>query len=297
MPSRAPRSASTLSAWGLVLTALAASGVTRTARADDTGTPPPAAPAPAAPSDVSSSAVPPSAPASPGPVDPAEGKPPRPPPLPPTEDRTLPWDRSLDVGGDFALVARPATGDAKGRASRVRYQAATGFALHIRWPVLKYLQVEAYYVDCHHPVSIPDGALGPSDTITSPSAETFSIGARVSPRLSWGPLVGWITAGAGWGRLELQRMTATTSSGATYTLRERGGSFVEIPLGLGVSWEIVPRWISIDVQATAGFVVGQRGEAFDDAQTVDAAGHIRNVGPMPLMDASLVQTIGLSLLL
>jgi hypothetical protein len=230
-------------------------------------------------------------------MDPAASKPARPPPLPPTEDAKLPWDRHLDVGGDFALVARPATHDAMGRPSPIRYQAATGFALHIRWPLLKYLQVEGYFIDCHLPVTIPQGALGLAAAITAPPVETFSLGARVSPRLVWGRLVGWLTAGVGWGRLEFQRTTATSSSGAPYQLRERGASFVEIPLGFGISWEVIPRWISIDIQATAAFVVGQRGEAFDEAQTVDAGGHLRDVAPFPVMDASLVQTIGLSLLL
>ena len=285
MPSRAHRSARPLPAWVLAaLATLAAPGI---ARADDAGTPPPAPSAATAPPPASA------APSSPS----ADGKPPRPPPLPPTDSSTLPWERTLDVGGDFALAARPATADAKGRASRIRYQAATGFGLHIRWPLLKYLQIEGYYIDCHMPVTIPDGALGPGDTITSPPVQTYVFGARVSPRVAWGPLIGWLTAGAGWGRMEFRRMTATTTSGATYTLRERGASFVEIPFGLGVSWEVLPRWISIDVQATASFVVGQRGEAFDDAQTVDAAGHVQNLGPFPIMDASLVQTIGLSLLL
>jgi hypothetical protein len=290
MPSRASRSASTVLATGLAF--LAALAVSTIARADEPA-PPGAAPSPGpAPSGPALAA-----PAAAASVDPAEGKPPRPPPLPEAEEKTLPWDRLLDAGGDFTLVARPATHDAKGRPSRIRYQAATGFGLHIRWPLLKYLQIEGYYVDCHMPVGIPNGALGLADTVTSPSAETFVFGARISPRLAWGRLVGWLSAGAGWGRFEFPRMTATTSSGATYTLRERGASFVEVPLGLGVSWEVLPRWISIDVQATAAFVFGQRGDAFDDAQTVDDAGHVRNVGPMPIMDASLVQTIGLSLLL
>lgn len=291
MPSRAPRSARLVPASGLAaLCALAAPGI---ARADE---PPPPDAAPALPSSEAAPAPAPSSDAA-APGDPAAGKPPRPPPLPPTPDATLPWERTLEIGGDFALVSRPATVDASGRPSRVRYQTATGFALHVRWPIFRFLHVEGYYVDVHMPVVIPDGALGPSDPIQSPPVETYVFGARVSPRYAWGRLTGWLTAGAGWGRCEFQRMVATTSSGATYTLRERGGSFVELPFGLGVSFELIPRWLTIDLQGTAAVVVGQRGEAFGDGQTVDAAGHLRNVAPMPLMDASFVETIGLSLLL
>lgn len=280
MLSYARRTGSHLLAWIVAAATLAGFGV---ARADE---PANTEAAPAASASTAPSAA-----------DPAEGKPPRPPPLPPTESATLPWERSLDIGGEFALVARPATGDLSGRASRIRYQPATGFGLHVRWPVMKHLQIEGYYLDCHMPVIIQQGALGVADAITTPPVETYVFGARVSPKMVWGRLTGWLTAGAGWGRFEFQRMTATTSGGATYALRERGASFVEIPLGLGVSFEIWPRWISIDIQATAAFVVGQRGEAFDAAQTVDAQGHIRDLGPFPVMDASLVQTIGLSLLL
>ncbi len=169
--------------------------------------------------------------------------------------------------------------------------------MHVRWPILDHLQIEGYFIDCHLPVTIPRGALGTDDTITSPPVETFVFGARITPKITWGRVTASATAGVGWGRLEFQRMTATTATGASYVLRERGGSFVELPVGVGVSIEIVKRWLSFDLRATAAFVVEPHGEAFDDAQTVDPSGKLQNVSPMPIMDASLVQTIGFSLLL
>ena len=277
MPSRASQRASTFGALAAITFTVVATS--RSARADE----PPAAPPPA------------EKPA--GPADPAEGKPARPPPLPETEPRPLPWDRLLDVGGDLAIVARPASGDAGGHPSSVRYAPATGFALHVRWPLHRYLQIEGYFVDCHLPVNIPRGALGTDDTITSPPVETFVFGVRVSPKITWGRVTGSVSAGVGWGRFEFQRMLATTSSGATYTLRERGASLVEFPLGIGFSWEIVPRWLSFDLRGTAAIVVEQHGEAFEHAQTVSSSGRLQNVGPLPIIDASLVQTIGFSLLL
>lgn len=257
--------------------------------ASDTAPAPADTPAPAA------SSAPDAKPTAP--ADPEDKKPARPPPLESTENRVLPWDHLLDIGGDLAIVARPATGDAKGQPSRVRYELATGFALHLRFPIIKHLQIEGYFVDCHLPVTIPRGALGTMDTIVSPPVETFVFGARITPNITWGRVTASATAGAGWGRMEFQRMTATTATGAKYTLRERGGSFVELPLGVGVSIEVVKRWLSIDLRATAAFVVEPHGEAFDAAQTVDPSGKLQNVSPMPIMDASIVQTIGFSLLL
>lgn len=238
----------------------------------------------------------PAGPAQPAPAGPAQEAPARPPPLPPLASKPLPWERILDIGGEFAIVARPATGDRFGNPSPVRYEVATGFALHIRWPLLKYLQIEGYFVDVHLPVKVPLGGLGLDAAVTSPPVETFVFGVRASPRMTWGPITGWLTAGAGWGRFEFRRMTATNATGV-FALRERGGSFVELPLGFGVSFEIIKRWLTLDLQATAAFVLEQHGEAFDSAQTVDAAGKLREVGPMPIIDASLVQTIGFSLLL
>ncbi len=92
-------------------------------------------------------------------------------------------------------------------------------------------------------------------------------------------------------------MTATTASGASYSLRERGGSFIEIPLGVGVSWRSCRAGCRSTCRRPRRSSWASAGDVFDDAQTVDPGGHLRNVGPMPLMDASLVQTIGLSLLL
>lgn len=291
MPSRNKKRAWALAAASLA--ALSSMSLPGTARADAPAGANAAAPTPSA-SSASTTADTATAPAAPAAA--IDDKPARPPPLPPLEPAILPWGRTVDIGGDLSVVERPASSDVKGNPSSIRYEAATGFALHIRWSILENLQIAGYFVDCHLPVSIPRGALGLDAGVTTPPVETFVFGLRVSPSMAWGRLSGWLTAGAGWGRFEFQRMTATSSSGA-FTLRERGASFVEIPLGLGASWQIVPRWLSIDFEATAAFVAGQHGEAFDHAQTVDRAGHLRDVGPLPVMDASFVQTIGFSLLL
>lgn len=221
----------------------------------------------------------------------------RPKPLKGPDPRPLPWDRMIDVGGDFLLVARPAVNDVKGGASAIRYQAATGFGLHLRFPIFDHLLIEGYYVDVHMPVTIPNGALGVADPITTPPVETYAFGVRFSPSMTWGPVTAWLTAGAGWGRFEFQRATAKTSGGATYMIHERGASFVEIPIGAGVRWEIVKRWLSIDLTSTYAFVAGQHGDAFDPGQTIDPEGHPHALRGFPVIESSLVQTIGLSLLL
>lgn len=313
MSSRSPVRRSSPAAH--FLTALLAIAPVRSALAGEptapTATPtaqpaaPPSAGAPTPDSKLEESKGPPPPPATPKPSDP-KGEalpfdlPPRekarPAPLVTGEPKPLSWDRLLDIGGDFAIVERPASVDASGKGSLVRYEPATGFALHIRWPLHTYLMLEGYFVDAHMPLTIPVGALGVADPITAPPVETYVFGVRLSPTVQYGAWRGFLSVGAGWGRFEFQRMKATSADGA-YTIRERGGSFVEIPFGIGVSWEVVKRWLSIDLVGTAAFVAAQHGDAFEVGQTVDAAGHLHPVNGFPVMDASLVQTIGFSLLL
>ena len=289
------------------LTALFAGASARIALADEPPAAPPAQPAPppdASAASTSPAADPPKPTATDSPkasVAPApddlDGMPARPPPLEPPPSKSAPWERLLDVGGSFAVVTRPSKSDVKGRPSAVRYEAATGFGLHIRWPLLTHLAIEGYYLDFHMPVVIPRGALGLADTVTSPPVETYVFGVRLSPSMTWGPITGRLTAGAGWGRFEFQRMEALTSGGESYVLRERGGSFVEIPVGFGFSWEVVERWLSIDIVGTGAFVAGQHGDAFDPGQTADPAGKLHDLRGLPVIEASFVQTIGFSLLL
>jgi hypothetical protein len=72
---------------------------------------------------------------------------------------------------------------------------------------------------------------------------------------------------------------------------------VEIPIGVGAAFEIIPRWLRIHLELTGSFIPGQTGAALEHAQTIDPAGKPRDVGPMPKLDYSIAQTIGLSLVL
>ena len=68
-------------------------------------------------------------------------------------------------------------------------------------------------------------------------------------------------------------------------------------MGIGAAFEIIPRWLRVHVELTGALAPSQTGPAMEHTQTLDAAGKIRDVGPMPRLDATIVQTIGLSLVL
>jgi hypothetical protein len=233
---------------------------------------------------------------------PSTGDSPEPPPRPPLADAPppvpLPWERHLEFGPDLAFVALPATADAEARATSIRFSPAIGFALHLNIELLRYLRFTTYLVDSRHAMSIPPGSLGPLGTIEDGRVHTFRFGARVSPTLPLTERVRlWATAGMGWGRLEFSRMTVTEPGKDPFTIRERADGVLEVPLGIGASFEVVPRWLSVQLELTYAFDLGQEGTGQSEAQAIDAAGKKRGIGGLPRLSGLLVQTLGVSLLL
>ena len=221
---------------------------------------------------------------------------PRPPPLGAGEPASPPpWRRSIDVGFDLAFVTRPAASDEGG--TPVRYDPGIGYGVHGRIHLLRHLRFTAYFVEAEHHVELPPGSLGQAGALELDSVSTFSFGARLMPTWPFSDrLRGWLTVGAGWGRLEVDRMKVI-EAGGELTVRERSMSFVEVPVGIGTSFDIVPRWLALEVEVTGAFVVGQQGSSIQSAQAIDAAGTVRSIGSFPKLGGSFVQTIGLSLLL
>lgn len=83
----------------------------------------------------------------------------------------------------------------------------------------------------------------------------------------------------------------------TYRIDARSGVFVEIPIGLGASYELIPKWLAVQGQLRVAPLVKQSGDLFDTVQIVDNFGQIDTTGPMPTQTVSASALLGLSLLL
>ena len=228
------------------------------------------------------------------------------PPLPDYRDEpdAPEWTRHIEIGGDFAFVVRPFAGAESD--SGTSYDPAPAWGLHVRWPVVSWLRVHAYFIDARHNVVIPPGALvAPTDTSISPQATfdeltvtTFVFGARIAPTLEFTDrLRAWIGGGIGWGRFEFPRVNVTEADGSVFEVGMRAGSFVEFPFSIGASWDVIDRWLAIEIEGTFAPVTGQSGSAHTTHQTVDANGRIVHIGGFGAIEASFVQTLGLSLIL
>jgi len=231
-------------------------------------------------------------------ADPADTKPARP-PLPDQPPRKpLPWEQHLEIGTGLAIVAVPGAQDGDRNATSVRLRPDVGFHVRLSWEVMRYLWFTGYAVESRHPLELPGGSLGVPVALTGPAAWMFTFGARISPTFPLGPRVRiWATAGAGWGRIGYPRLCPTQPCGGDWVVRERAAYLVEIPLGIGAAFEIVPRWLRLHVETTGSVIPSQTGEALEHTQTIDNAGKMRDVGPMPRIDGAITQTIGLSLVL
>lgn len=227
----------------------------------------------------------------------AEETPGRPAPLPSLVPTPLPVSRHVDIGAAVALVHRVAEGQTDVGASLERYPTSVGWGLSARVGIFRYLRGNLYAVRISGTSDLSAGALGlPGDpepmTVTS-----YSFGLRLSPTLPLGPRARtWLSLGAGWGRLEVGRFDVA-SAGKTFLVRERAFSFVELPVGIGTSIDIIKNWLTVEYEANASFHVAQRGTALNKGQAIDTSGRRIPVGPFPSIAASFVQTLGLALVL
>ena len=232
-------------------------------------------------------AAPPPAKTPPTPVE----LPPRPPLPPEAPVVPLPWERHLEVGADLLFLARPTS-------SPVHLGAALGYGAHLNWELVRHLRFTFYLEGARHAVEVPTGGLGVSSKITSDSVNSYMFGVRFSPSIAFTPrLRGWLTAGFGWGRFEYPRMQAQDAGQGLFSIPERSAYAIEIPMGFGLSVDIIPRWLSLQAELTAAPIVGQLGTAVATSQAIDAMGKKRTIGALPDLDASIVQSLGLSLLL
>ncbi len=210
------------------------------------------------------------------------------------------WQHHIEVGGGVAVTEMPASVDGDGKPTPVRFKPGVGFHIDLSWQVWRYLRFTGYLVERNNDLQLSPGVLGVPGTISPASAHVYTFGVRFSPTLPLGPRARlWLTAGAGWGYFGYDRMTvdetsACTAAATCVTLPARSATVFEIPLGLGGAFEIIPRWLSVHLEVTGAFVPSQIGDALQHDQYIDAHGLPRDLGPMPRVDASFVETLGLS---
>jgi len=229
-------------------------------------------------------------------------------PRPPLEELRKPepplWEPRLEVGGAFAFVLRPFA-NAVAPNTGISYKPAPGWGVVLRWTIYDWIAIHPYFIDSHHRLGVPAGALATDAnnsiaadaTVETNSTTTFAFGAKLAP--TWeiiDRLRVWGAVGVGWGRFEFPTMTLTEGD-TSFTVEDREGVFIEFPMGLGISYDVIDRWIAVGYEATAAPITGQTGAAHEPYQAVDEDGNTRDVGPLGAIEASIVQTLSVTVIL
>jgi hypothetical protein len=218
----------------------------------------------------------------------------RPPPPPTPPPAPVAWQHHIEVGGGVAFSEMLASVDGASKATPVRFAPGVGFHVDLSWQVFHYLRFTGYLVEHANALELPAGSLGVPGTINSSLVHSYAFGVRFSPTLPIGSRTRlWLTAGAGWGYLGYDRFTIANQP--DILIRDRSAMIFEIPVGVGGSIMLIPRLLSVHFELTGSFVPSQTGDALDQGQYIDAGGMTHDLGPMPRLDASFVQTLGLSL--
>jgi hypothetical protein len=213
--------------------------------------------------------------------------------------QSLPLERRLDVGAGLAFLGKLAEGDDR-PGDDITYDPTLGLEVHLRIPILDQVEISPYFLVAAHGIDVPAGALegvAGGGSVEPGSVTSLGFGARVARTFQVDPVRVWASAGVGYGRLEFGRMIVREPGRAPFEIRDRGASFVEFPFGAGAALTVVPRWLSVDLEAAAAPVLNKSGPANTEVRTIDGSGQLRDVGGMPPVTASLVVALGLSLVL
>jgi hypothetical protein len=213
---------------------------------------------------------------------------PRPVPEPPKRPHY--W--TVEVGADVGLIERPANGDG------VHDSPGAVVGGHARVRVLRWLDARfatrvesAPYSYDARALGLPAGAHVGED---GPRRVHLSITAEPT----WSPLPRldlWAGVGLAWGRTTAPTLHVTGSEIAV--VPTRGAVFVEVPLSLGIRYEVLPNWLVANLSVTVAFPSNQSGSMLEPYRTPGKNGTLIDVGGFPEPGTSVLGLAGLGILL
>ena len=180
----------------------------------------------------------------------------------------------------------------------IGYRPGVQLIVQGRGYVWSWLNAAIYHRRAHHQIDIPRGAAGMDyEHMDKDSVLAYSLGARFEPtyRIMDSVRV-FAIVGIGWGKLNMGRIHVQESA-RSYMVRDRSGVFVEIPLGLGLAYEVIPRWLAIQAEVDVSPFWKQSGGVHGTSPYTDSDGILGSVGPMPMQTHSASFLFGVSLLL
>lgn len=187
----------------------------------------------------------------------------------------------VQAGPDFGVLVRPARGNDAG----VAYGTGIAYGAHVQLLAASFLRVSLYYTHGRQSLTMPVGSLGSGLPVHADDAHVTSyiLGARLEP--TWNVTERahvWASLGAGWGKLQAPAMwVGDEGNPGRYRVGERDGVMVELPVGVGGSFDVIPRWLGVALNATYAPLTAQSGDVYDPVQSIDASGRLVHAAGLP----------------
>jgi hypothetical protein len=177
----------------------------------------------------------------------------------------------------------------------VSYSPDVAIGAHVRIELREWLGLRLFFLYGQHGVTIASGNLGlPGQDVQQPDIAVTQLGARLEPTWVVTPRLRlWAGLGAAWARAEAPRPMLGGTGALT---AEREGVFLELGGGLGASFDVVPRWLTVWTSASIAAVVDETGDLFNRQQAV-APDRILVIDGLPEMSGALSAVLGVGLIL
>ncbi|HEU4411825.1 MAG TPA: hypothetical protein VFS43_41680 [Polyangiaceae bacterium] len=200
----------------------------------------------------------------------------------------------LEIGPSLVYAVRVTEGEGPSYKSTF----APSFALRAR--LRSWLVIGARYLSVAHELNLPPNSFGlEGDTYEVPR-RTFvrTLDAYLHPTLrptEW--LSVWATVGLGWGQFTLPPVRVTNPPGGS-SLRARTGVFADVPLGLGVGYNLPFRWLTVSAEGLFEPVYYQEGMMYEKTRYINfATRDFAEAAPMPQLKHSFAAIFNLSIAL
>lgn len=181
-------------------------------------------------------------------------------------------------------------------SSQVAYLPTMGLDLALRFPIFRHLEAGVGATFAMPSIAYDHDALGLRGVYESDAIARVQGEIRLYPTL---PLTDRVTlfaiVGAGFGRLEFPSVNVE-SDGHETLIAARGASFFDFPIGVGASFALVPRWLSLELSLDVAPMLLKDGDAFVPVQAIEQGKKV-HASALPKIDVTYRQAIGLSLLL
>jgi opacity protein-like surface antigen len=180
----------------------------------------------------------------------------------------------------------------------IHYNTGYFFGASVRIELASWMGLRISYREEHVPVRVDARGFDYQQyrhrfDFEQPDLEIITIGARFEPTYVVHPrfrLFGVL--GIGWVRMDAPMPTA-----AGFLLPgKRSATEVNFPLGVGVSYEVVPDWVNTTLSFTYGLAFDQHGGAYEPLQAI-VDGKIVYLAPLPKLQSvgDLILTVGVIL--